>query len=97
MMSKKIDIWLIIKSVLEKHNPVTGIAFIATRAYGHGFRQIASLLKGSSAELEDKLNKIEQEINQEVTNQGGDPEMISNVYNINDVMDFIENEDETEN
>jgi|TARA_B100000315_G_scaffold67907_2_gene61826 hypothetical protein len=96
-MSNKIDVWLIIKSILKKHNPVTGIAFIATRAYGHGFRQVASLLKGSSAELEDKLNKIEKEINQEVKRQGGDPEMVSNVYNVHNVMDFIEDEDESEN
>ncbi len=96
-MSNKIDVWLIIKSILKKHNPVTGIAFIATRAYGHGFRQVASLLKGSSAELEDKLNKIEKEINQEVKRQGGAPEMVSNVYNVHNVMDFIEDEDESEN
>jgi hypothetical protein len=95
-MSNKIDVWLIIKSILKKHNPVTGIAFIATRAYGHGFRQIASLLKGSSAELEDKLNKIDQEINQEVKKQGGDPEMVSNVYNVDHITDFIDPEDDVD-
>ena len=54
------------------------------------------MLKGSSAELEDKLNKIDQEINQEVKNQGGDPEMISNVYNVDNITDFVDTEDDAE-
>jgi len=96
-MIKGTDVWQIIRDVLKKHNPVLGIAFIATRAYNHGFRQVASLLKSNSVELEEALQKIDEEINQEVVRQGGNPEMISNVYSVSDIVDFIDNEEYEEN
>ena len=89
-MNAQVDIWSIIDEILIKYEPVVGLSYIATRAYNHGFRQVASLFKLTSDELEKQLSEIDSKVKNKVISMGGDPNMISNMHNITSTTDFIE-------